>query len=265
MSWIESHQKLQSDAKVVDLMTELGWSKAEAIGRLHMFWWWCVDHAEDGDLRRFNDNHLSIAVELNAQDGKRFVGAMVKFGLLDREPYFRVHNWWKYSGRFMKQRYKDAPERWKRIEYLYSTVTATVTVTDTATVTATQETNIPTDKQTDQPTNQQTRTGVIGFGFDDLWTIWPKKENREGGVSEWNRLKPEMPLVAEILAAAKEQIKLKQWTATNQYTPMLAKWLQQRRWEDKVMPIGGQPNARIVGEAAPIEDKYPGGKPLGSI
>lgn len=122
-------------------MTDMNWSKREAIGALHMFWWWCVDHAEDGDLRRYNDTQLANVVELNQIEAKKFVDSLVKSEFLERFPYFRVKNWWKYSKNFMKQRYKDSVERWKRIEQIY-----TVTVTDTVT----QETN----QQTNQPNKQ---------------------------------------------------------------------------------------------------------------
>jgi len=135
MSWIESHQKLKEDARLFDLMTALGWSKAEVIGRLHMLWWWCVDHAEDGDLRKFNDAHLALAVELNADQGKPFIEALLTSGFCEREPYFRLHNWWKFVRRFMQQRYKDTPDRWKRIEALYDRVTVSVTVPVTGPVT----------------------------------------------------------------------------------------------------------------------------------
>lgn len=122
MSWIESHQKLKEEPKLFELMMQMNWSKAEAIGRLHMLWWWCVDHAEDGDLTGFNNTHLALAVELNGEEGARFVAALNRAGFVDREPFFRIHNWWKFCNRFMKQRYKDSPEKWRRIEKMYGSI-----------------------------------------------------------------------------------------------------------------------------------------------
>lgn len=123
MAWIESHQKLKDEPKLFILMASQGWSKAEAIGRLHLFWWWCVDHAEDGDLRRFNDAHLAIAVELNPNEGTTFIESMSEAGFLEREPYFRIANWWKYVSHFLKRRYKDSREKWEKVEKLYSNPT----------------------------------------------------------------------------------------------------------------------------------------------
>jgi len=123
VAWIESHQKLKDEPKLFELMAGMNWNKAETIGRLHLFWWWCVDHAEDGDLRRFNDTHLALAVELNPADGSQFVQSMLKAGFLERQPYFRIVNWWKFVSHFMKRRYKDNKDGWERIEKLYSSVT----------------------------------------------------------------------------------------------------------------------------------------------
>ena len=119
MAWIESHQSLKESHKLYDLMTSLDWDRAEALGRLHLFWYWCVDHAENGDLRKFNDGHLALAAELSPKDGKRFVEAMVNAGFLDKEPYFRLHDWWDHFGKFLKGRYKSRPDEWKKVESLY--------------------------------------------------------------------------------------------------------------------------------------------------
>ncbi len=116
MAWIESHQKLQNDAKMVSLAAEMSWSEFECIGRLHCLWWWCVDHCPDGDLTRFNDVLIARAAGVAAPDAKRFVKAMLSGvgqgdAFFERTPYFRIRNWWKFAGRFMSRRYEKEPER----------------------------------------------------------------------------------------------------------------------------------------------------------
>lgn len=119
MAWIEAHQRLERSHKLHDLMISMDWTKHEAMGRLFVFWWWCVDHAEDGDLKKFNDGHLALAAELSPSDGKRFVDAMVQAGFLDREPYFRLHDWWDYFGSFLRKRHNKNPEIWQKVKDLY--------------------------------------------------------------------------------------------------------------------------------------------------
>ena len=120
MPWIESHQELERHPKTLDLMNQMGWDVDTTIGKLHRFWWWCVDYAEDGDLRKHNDNRLSAAVGVLPSASKQFMAAMVQSGWIDREPYFRVHDWWHYFGEFLKAKYKNYPERWQLVRDLYS-------------------------------------------------------------------------------------------------------------------------------------------------
>jgi hypothetical protein len=119
MAWIESHQQLEKHPKVIDLMCAMGWSLNETLGALHRFWWWCVDYAEDGDLRKHNDARIALAVGLNVDSGKHFVESMVQSCWIDRDPYFRVHDWWQYIGLFLQIKYKHNPSSWKRIRSKY--------------------------------------------------------------------------------------------------------------------------------------------------
>lgn len=119
MAWIESHQTLEKHPKVFDLMHLMGWDVDQTIGKLHRFWWWCVDYAEDGDLQKHNDARIAAAVGLNGEQGKIFVENMVKSCWIDRDPYFRVHEWWNYFGRFLQVKYKHNPNEWRKIRKLY--------------------------------------------------------------------------------------------------------------------------------------------------
>lgn len=106
-------------------MTMMGWDLDTTIGKLHRFWWWCVDYAEDGDLRRYNDSMLAAAVALDPVKGREFVEAMVTCGgesasgFIERSPYFRVHDWWDYCGMLLQIRYKHSPKKWMKIRSLY--------------------------------------------------------------------------------------------------------------------------------------------------
>jgi len=119
MAWIESHQELERHPKRISLGSLMGWDKYQTVGRLHAFWWWCVDYALDGDLSKFNDEQLAEAVGLDSSQAKQFVEAMVKSGWIDREPDFRVHDWWDYVGNFLQRKYKSSPGAWKKIKDKY--------------------------------------------------------------------------------------------------------------------------------------------------
>lgn len=106
-------------------MAMLGWDLDTTIGKLHRFWWWCVDYAPDGDLRKHSNAVLAVAVGLNPTAGDQFIEAMVKCGgtdspgFIEKKPYFRVRNWWKRVGRFLQARYKSDPVFLDNIRRLY--------------------------------------------------------------------------------------------------------------------------------------------------
>lgn len=121
MAWLESHQQLERHPKTHSLMSIMGWSLDETIGKLHRFWWWCLDFAPTGDLRKFNDNVIGGSVGLSADMSVKFVRAMVEACWLDRgNGVFRIHDWPHYAGRFLRDtRFKRQPERWKEVQSLY--------------------------------------------------------------------------------------------------------------------------------------------------
>jgi hypothetical protein len=119
MAWIESHQELLNHPKTLNLMNLMGWNIDTAIGKLHRFWWWCMDYAPDGDLRRHNAPQLAAAVGISKNHAERFVSAMIQTHWLDTEPYFRVHDWWQYIGLFLQRKYSRSPLVWQHIRNSY--------------------------------------------------------------------------------------------------------------------------------------------------
>ena len=141
-------------------MKLMEWDLDTTLGKLHRFWWWCVDYAENGDLRKHNDDRLGAASGvLPGQPSKRFVAAMVAACWLDRKPYFRVHDWWDYFGMFLQRKYSDQREKWESVRLLYSNKTGTVQLLS-------PPTNQPKPTQTNQPTNQPTKNN-LPRSFDD--------------------------------------------------------------------------------------------------
>ena len=120
MPWIESHDSLVGHHKVDDLCEQMGWDVDTAIGKLHRLWYWCMSYAENGDLRDFSNDRLGKVVGLEAGEmSNKFVKAMKNVKLFDKSPHFRVHNWWKYAGTFLRSKYKRSPQKWRTIRELY--------------------------------------------------------------------------------------------------------------------------------------------------
>lgn len=113
MAWIESHQTLREHPKVYYFMDLLEIEKPQAVGHLHLFWWWCVDYASDGQLKH-NDLQIARAAEWSG-DPKAFVEALIKANFLDRtNGVLTVHDWLEFCGALMERRIKRKEERYKR-------------------------------------------------------------------------------------------------------------------------------------------------------
>ena len=128
MAWIESHQQLLNHPKTLDLMNLMRWNNDTAIGKLHRFWWWCMDYAPDGDLRRHSASQVAAAVGVSKSQAEKFVSAMIHARWLDTTPYFRVHDWWQYAGPFLQRKHSRNPHVWRQVRDSYVTPCATSTV-----------------------------------------------------------------------------------------------------------------------------------------
>lgn len=119
MAWIESHQALEKHPKVLRLSRLAQWTVPETIGKLHIFWWWCLDYAPDGQLDKFDVEVIANVFGVT-QDAQKFVvQTLTDVGFVDFAPQLRVHDWWDYAGRFLQVRYKRTPKMWKEIKRLY--------------------------------------------------------------------------------------------------------------------------------------------------
>jgi len=121
MAWIESHQTLATHPKTRRAARELGIRPVHLIGHLHCLWHWALDHAEDGDLSRYDAEDLAIAAQWD-DDPDLFVNALVNCGpgggsgFIDRTgTRFALHNWAVYTDRLVARREsgrKANHERW---------------------------------------------------------------------------------------------------------------------------------------------------------
>jgi len=114
MPWIESHQKLRNHPKLLSLCAKTGWDQHEAIGKLHIFWWWVLDYAEDGDLSKYNPE-----VFLGEIRGEISTKNLLKIfqDLKFIEKNFFVHDWLDYAGRYLYSKYHSSnPKIFKKIQ-----------------------------------------------------------------------------------------------------------------------------------------------------
>jgi len=114
MSWIRSEQTLQRHPKTLELSRLSNIDLDTTIGRLHLLWYWALDFAFDGDLRKFDAKSIEFVCHLSLKH-------LQSAGFIDVRPFRRIHDWWQYSGNYLKIKYKNKPEKWMQIEQSYDT------------------------------------------------------------------------------------------------------------------------------------------------
>jgi len=117
VAWIESHQGLAKHPKTLKLARKLNISIAQTIGHLHLFWWWAMDYAQDGDLSHCDPEDIAIAADWQ-DDAKLFVDALIDVGFIDRgdDGSLSIHDWYEYAGKLIERRAADAARKKKSRE-----------------------------------------------------------------------------------------------------------------------------------------------------
>jgi hypothetical protein len=101
MAWIESHQSLRDHRKTKEFKRLLSIKTPQAIGHLHLLWWWALDNAPDGNLNGINPADLSEVAEWSGKP-ERFIEALKTAGFVDED--LHLHDWDDYAGKLITRR-----------------------------------------------------------------------------------------------------------------------------------------------------------------
>lgn len=102
MAWVQSHQELANHPKTKRFKRALGVSTPQAIGHLHLLWWWALDYAQDGSLKDFTPDDIAEAAEYEGE-GERFLDALIVAGFVDADT-IAIHDWDDYGNKYLKRR-----------------------------------------------------------------------------------------------------------------------------------------------------------------
>lgn len=101
MPWIESHTTLRVHKKLKPLCDDLGITRAQAIGHLHMLWWWTIEYRETGDLNSLYETDIAAACDWRG-DAKKIVKALKKHGWITENNF--IKDWMDYAGFLLRDR-----------------------------------------------------------------------------------------------------------------------------------------------------------------
>lgn len=120
MAWIKSHQELATHPKTKRAAVLLDIPVYAVTGLLHHLWWWVLDHAEDGDLTRFDAVDLAAAVGWDGNPEELFKaltecgpGGTAGFIDVNEDGTVSVHDWMDYAGRLVERREADRERKQK--------------------------------------------------------------------------------------------------------------------------------------------------------
>ena len=128
--WIESHQGVKTHPKTKRLMRYLAIPLPAAIGHLHCFWWWALDHAQDGSLDKYDAYDIADAAAWDSSDAEMFLKGMIDAGFIDSDNgNLLIHDWMDYAGRLIDQR-KHAAWQKRRHKELYNNKSLVLAIRD---------------------------------------------------------------------------------------------------------------------------------------
>lgn len=150
MAWIESHQALGHHPKTIKLADALGVNILTAVGLIHFLWWWALDYAPQGIVKRV-DQPAAARSCLWTKKWQQFWAGLVEAGFVelanDGSEDLVLHDWMDYAGKLMDRRAANAERtRAYRARHVAHHVMDTSEARDGATVPT-----VPNQPLTNQP------------------------------------------------------------------------------------------------------------------
>lgn len=104
MPWIKSDEALASHPKLTLIASDLGISKVEALGYLHLMWYWVLKFCDDGNITKYID---IFPTEIGWKgDSDLFIETLVNRGFIDKSKTkkYTIHDWLDYSGKYFEKK-----------------------------------------------------------------------------------------------------------------------------------------------------------------
>jgi len=104
MPWIKSDEALATHPKLTLIASDLEISKVEALGYLHLMWYWVLKFCDDGDITKYID---IFPTEIGWKgDSDLFIDTLVKRGFIDKtsKGKYTIHDWLDYSGKYFEKK-----------------------------------------------------------------------------------------------------------------------------------------------------------------
>lgn len=112
MAWIESHTNLDRHSKLIRFQTAMRWSRNEAVGFLHRFWWSVLEVSPSGDVTALTSPEvMSETLNMKLDVVRDAIQRLEEFGFIERNgESVYIHDWLDYAGRFLRSKFSKKRE-----------------------------------------------------------------------------------------------------------------------------------------------------------
>lgn len=209
---------LPDKPEVLAISQQLGITRFEVVGRLHILWRWFDTQTDNGHAKSVTSVTLSSCL-FGDELGTKFVQSLKNVGwLVEDESGVFVPNFDYHISESAKTRAqsKNRKENQRKRD-------------------ANKVTDMSRDDRDNSVTREEKRREEVTpirepIGFAEFWSAYPKKIGKGAAESAWKKHKPDL---ATVLASLATQKNSDQWKKDNgQFIPNPATWLNQKRWDD---------------------------------
>lgn len=274
--------EISYDSKVEDLAHEHGYLPC-------LLYTWAIPHADDHGRLTADPRDFRLLVCPNlptrAKDVEEAIGQIVASGLWsivehEGKQYiqFPVKSWFKYQSYIGtgKRNVPEAPAKTPKIadnteeprgtqnngeNPVSFSVLSSVFVSeskDSSPTPSTSEVNgqKPETPPEQPPSESKTERGY-DLGYQNFLTLWPAVSGEWDGWLEWQKLRPNNELQAQMARSVKAWADSEKWQ-DRQFVPAIDRWLRGRRWQD-TLPVTSTtppPSTRPVNDAERLRRKH---------
>lgn len=233
--WVKMRKDLRNDPKVIAIAASTKLHVDAVVGKLHAIWSWCNSHCNAGVT-----HHVTLDWFDHYLEHPGFALAMVFVGWLEQlENSIVFPNWEEHNWSDERRKSKGAA----RVRAFRERALQKALHGNAESVTVTPLPNLTKPKK-------NTPKVPVGEGFVQVWETYPKHQAKARAQAAWAKINPGPELVALMLRSIEVWKKSEAWTKDGgQFVPMLATWLNGRRWEDEL----SQPQSNAAPVSSPEE------------
>lgn len=222
--WIKMTHTLPDKPEVLAIAQQLGITRFEVVGRLHIIWRWFDTQTKNGHASSVTGVTLATCL-FGDEHGTRFVNSLKNVGwLIEDESGISVPNFDYHISESAKTRGLAGNRKQKQRNNKAKEVT--------------EMSRSERDKSVTREEKRREEVNASApAGFAVFWDSYPKRKNKGDAEKAWKAIKPDASLQTAILEAVEVAKGSDDWRKEGgKFIPYPASWLRAKGWMDDIVP-----------------------------